>query len=310
MPGVRRLLKTLRELGFPAADLGSGPATAIADPVLQGEIAAESDVTSEPTDVSDVLTAPALPFAAAALRREFEAWLGEWDAACQLAAMGGAHALDTIYAFARLRTTFPFAPDILDDATLDALCALPWDAHHRALLGFDPALPPTRIRDEAERRIFQACSILGDAALAVPVEGEYHARLLWLRRIATAHGKAATEALLAALLAPPGQPLLSAATTQSRHGAASVLGRLCERARLPATGQMGGALAALDERHRDVVDARPVLVARHGGELPQVDWVLPLATTWPEHPPDAPPDDSNPDERPTEPPLGAPHGRR
>ena len=244
---------------------------------------------------------PPLPFAAAALLKEYEAWLGEWDEACKRAAMGGAYALDTIYAFARLRTTFPFAPDIMDDVTLDALCALPWDAHHRALLGLDPTLDKARIRDDAERRIGQACAILGDAALAVPAEGDYHTRLLWLQRIATAQGKAALDALLAALLAPPGQPLLSAATTQNRHGAAAVLGRLCDRARLPVTGPMGGALAALDERHRDVVNARPVLVHGHAAEQPQADWLLPLAVDWTAVDAAGGFEDEPP---------GAPHGRR
>ena len=301
MPGVRRLLKTLRELGFPAADARSGALGGSANGLL--DIDGHAGVLSTAGADTQVLEIPEpregspLPFAAAALLREYEAWLGDWDDACARAALGGTQALDTIYAFARLRTTFPFAPDVLDDATLEALCARPWDAHHRALLGFDPDLSPARIRDDAERRIGQACAILGDAALAVPTEGDYRNKLHWLRRIATAHGKVATEALLAALLAPPGEPLLSVATTQNRHGAAAVLGRLCERARLTITGPVGGALAALDARYQHVLETRPVLVHRHAGEQPQVDWLLPLALEVG--------DASDEDE-----PIGAPYGRR
>src|SRR5688500_157382 len=165
MPGVRRLLKTLRELGFPAAELQNGASVpvAVADPEPRDDLDGRIAVAPEPElGLQESAGAP-LPYAAAALLREYEAWLAEWDEACKRAAMGGTLALDTIYASARPRSSFPVAPDILDNATLEALCALPGDAHHRALLGFDPDLEPARIRDDAERRIGQACAILGDA---------------------------------------------------------------------------------------------------------------------------------------------------
>jgi hypothetical protein len=274
VPGLRNLLRTLRELGFPAENTAGGRGAA----ALNGRQTQEPvDALTESTSAADAQGQPdrQLSVFAGAILREYEAWLGDWDDACRRAARGGTEAQDTIFTFARLRTAFPHAESMMDDETIEALRALPWDSHHRALLGFD--VDARVLREQAERRISQACAILGEVALAVPTQGDYQARLRWLQRIATAQGKQAQEALLAALLAPPDQPLLDCAAPQGLHAAAAVVGRLCARARLPAGGPVTGAVAALGTRASELLTARPQLATPPAGELPHAAWLLPLS---------------------------------